>query len=105
MSTISIRLYDIFRKNLKLQESEAKELVEVVQEVIQHKLADKHEHMEQRLQKDIQSLKDYIDNRFATREDLSNLRTDLSRTIYYTSLGQLVAIIASVISLILVLKK
>ena len=123
MSTVSIRLYDIFRKNLKLQEAEAKELVGVIQDVVEEKQADKHKHLEQMVQKDIKLLgehmdqefgrvakefgymKDYINSKFATKEDLANLKADLSKTIYYASLGQLIAIIASVISLVLILKK
>jgi predicted GNAT family acetyltransferase len=120
MSTASIRLYDIFRKNLKLQEVEAKELVEVIQDIAKTESADKHKHIEQMVQKDMTIfdqqmnkefgyMKTYIDNRFATKEDIAKdlaaLRAELSRTIYLTSLGQLVAIIASVISLVLILKK
>lgn len=116
MSTISIRLYDIFRKNLKLQEAEAKELVGVIQDIAKTEQADKHQHIEKMVQKDIQLLKEhvdkefgymkaYMDNKFATKEDLSALRTELSKTIYFTSLAQLIAIIASVISLVLILKK
>jgi hypothetical protein len=45
------------------------------------------------------------DTKFATRDDLSVLRADLLRTVYLTSLGQLLAIVASVISLVLILKK
>lgn len=116
MSTASSRLYDIFRKNLKLQESEARELVGVIQDIAKTEQADKHEHLEQMMQKDIQLLNDrmtkefvymknYMDDKFATREDLSSLRAELSKTIYLTSLGQLIAIIASVISLVLILKK
>jgi adenylate kinase family enzyme len=123
MSTISIRLYDIFRKNLKLQEAEAKELVEVIQDVMEEKQAVKHEHTEQMVQKDIKLLsehidlkfghmtkefeymRDYMNTKFATKEELANLKADMSKTIYVVSLGQLIAIIASVISLVLILKK
>lgn len=44
-------------------------------------------------------------NELASKEDVSNLRAELLKAIYLTSLGQLLAIIASVVSLILVLKK
>ncbi len=44
-------------------------------------------------------------NELATKEDVFNLRTELLKTIYLTSLGQLIAIIASVVSLILILKR
>lgn len=127
MSTVHIRLYDIFRKNLKLQEVEAKELVEVIQEVVKTESADKHKHIEQMMQKDIKALAEhmdhefgrmreymtqefgnmrhYVDTKFATKEELANVKADLSKTIYFTSLAQLIAIIASVISLVLILKK
>jgi hypothetical protein len=38
----------------------------------------------------------------ATKEDLANVKSDLQKTIYLASLGQLFAIVASVVSLILV---
>lgn len=60
----------------------------------------------------IQILEDKVDDKFeqrkselSTKEDVSNLLAELLRTIYLTSLGQLIAIIASVVSLILILKK
>jgi aspartyl/asparaginyl-tRNA synthetase len=112
MGTVSIRLYDMFRKNLKLEESEARELVGAIQEMAKAEQADKHEYIEEMVQKDIKSLKDYMakefdfmDKKFATKEDLASLRSELSRTIYLTSLGQLLAIVASVISIVMILKK
>ncbi|WP_315815619.1 hypothetical protein [Paraflavitalea speifideaquila] len=45
-----------------------------------------------------------LDTKFATKEELANLKADLSKAIYFTSLAQLIAIIASVISLVLILK-
>ena len=44
-------------------------------------------------------------NELATKEDVSNLRAELLKTIFLTSLGQLLAIVVSVVSLIMVLKK
>jgi len=43
--------------------------------------------------------------RIANKEDLSALRTEILRTVYLTSVGQLLAIVSSVIAIILVLKK
>lgn len=57
--------------------------------------------MEEKVEKKFEQKK----NELATKEDVSNFRAQLLRTIYLTSLGQLIAIIASVVSLILVLKK
>ena len=62
-----------------------------------------------RVAKEFGYMKDYMDSRFATKEDLAKdlaaVKAELSRTIYLTSLGQLVAIIASVISIVMILKK
>ena len=44
-------------------------------------------------------------DQIATKTDLNNLRTELQKTIYQVSLGQVVAIIASVISIMLLLRK
>jgi hypothetical protein len=105
-----------------LQEVQAKELVEVIHDVVKEEVADKHEHIEQMTQKDIKLLAEHMDHefrrmrehmrqefahldtKFATKEELVNLKSDLSKTIYFTSLTQLIAIIASVISLVLILK-
>jgi hypothetical protein len=52
------------------------------------------------------SYKDYSNTKFATKDDLSFLRTDLTKAIYMTSLGQLLAIVISVASLVvLILRK
>lgn len=123
MSTVHIRLYDILRRDLKLQEVQAKEVVEVIHDVVKEEVADKHKHIEQIMQKDLKLFAERMDNefghmreymrqefarldtKFATKEELANLKADLSKTIYFTSLTQLIAIIASVISLVLILKK
>ncbi|NII29134.1 hypothetical protein HB364_28910 [Pseudoflavitalea sp. X16] len=109
MSTISIRLYDIFRKNLKLQEAEAKELVEVIQNVVEEKQADKHKHLEQMVQKDIKLLNEHmdlefghmkayiakefahLDFKFATKEDLSSTRVEIVRWMFIFWVGQIAA--------------
>jgi hypothetical protein len=40
----------------------------------------------------------------ATKQDLIDLRTDLSKTIYLVSMGQLLAIIGSVVAIVNLLK-
>ncbi len=92
MSTVHIRLYDIFRKDLNLQEVQAKELAEVIHDVVKEEVADKHKHIEQMAQKDIKLLAEHMDHefkrmreymrqefahldtKFATKEELANLR-------------------------------
>ncbi len=80
----AIRLYEIFKSSIGEKEAEA--LIHTIDE----KMNDKFEQKK---------------NELASKDDVSALRAELLRTIYLTSLGQLVAIIASVVSLILVLKK
>lgn len=38
MSTVNLKLYDLLRKNLKLDEDKAKEFVEIVQTTIQEEI-------------------------------------------------------------------
>lgn len=43
-------------------------------------------------------------NTLATKADISNLRAELLRTIYLVSVGQLIAIVGSVMALVSLLK-
>ncbi len=79
-----IKLYELLKS--RIGEKEAEAFIEILEEKVEKKFEQKK-------------------NELATKEDVSNLRAELLRTIYLTSLGQLLAIIASVISLILVLKR
>ncbi len=79
-----IQLYDLLKT--KIGEKEANAFIEILERKVDEKFDE-----------NIRSL--------ATKEDLANTRSELLRTIYLTSLGQLIAIIASVISIILALKK
>jgi len=79
-----IRLYDLLKS--RLGEEEAETFVEILEKKVDEKFEEKK-------------------NSLATKEDLSGLRSEVLRTIYLGSPGQLIAIIASVISIILVLKK
>lgn len=79
-----IKLYELLKS--RIGEKEAEAFIQILEEKVEKKFEQKK-------------------NELATKEDVSNLRAELLRTIYLTSSGQLVAIIASVVSLILVLKK
>ena len=57
--------------------------------------------LEQKVDKKFEEKRDTI----ANKQDLADLESRLLRTIYLTSIGQLLAIVASVVSLILILKK
>jgi len=79
-----IKLYELLKS--RIGEKEAEAFIQILEEKVEKKFEQKK-------------------NELATKEDVSNLRAELLRTIYLTSSGQLIAIIASVVSLILVLKK
>lgn len=86
-----IQLYELLKN--KIGDKEAEAFVHIIEEKMEAKI-------------------DQRKNELATKEDISllkesnsALRAELLRTIYLTSMGQLLAVIASVVSLILVLKK
>jgi hypothetical protein len=79
-----IRLYELLKT--RIGEKEAEAFIQIIEEKMEKKFDQKKSEL-------------------ATKEDVSSLRAELLRTIYLTSLGQLIAIIASVVSLMLVLKK
>jgi hypothetical protein len=91
MAIAQIQMYELLK--CKIGEKEAETFVQLISE-----------NMDARI--------DQRKHELATKEDISllkennfTLRAELLRTIYLTSMGQLIAIIASVVSLILVLKK
>ncbi len=79
-----IKLYELLKTRIGDKEAEA--FIQILEERVDKKFEERK-------------------SEFATKEDVSNLRAELLRTIYLTSLGQLITIIASVVSLILILKK
>ncbi|OQP39919.1 hypothetical protein A4H97_17015 [Niastella yeongjuensis] len=124
MEITQIQLFDLFRS--KFGDKEAEAFVHVIEEKMDTKI-------NQRMQL-VATKDDIADLRIATRDDISVLRlemaalreslkgdilklevsthddigkmkNDLSRTIYLTSLGQLFAIVAAVVSLTLLLLK
>ena len=84
MIVSEIKLYELLKA--KIGDKEAEAFVEIPEKKVEHKFNDKK-------------------GELATKEDLSGLRSELLRTIYLTSMGQLLAIVASVIAIILALKK
>jgi len=91
MNTIDIKLYDIFRKDLNLPEGKAQELVQAIGEAIKDQSSGKHEHTTEIIHKDIQSLKEYIDSKFSSKEDVANTRTDMIKWMFIFWIGQIAA--------------
>lgn len=95
MIVSEIKLYELLKAKLGQKEAEA--FVEILDSKVCHKFDEK--------KNELATKEDVHDLRIKTKEDISSLRSELLRSIYVTSLGQLLAIIASVISIIMILKK
>jgi hypothetical protein len=90
MSTVNIKLYDIFRNDLHLPETKARELVEVIQEAVKDDInASKEEY--KGLWKDGFRILD---------SKIDKLEIKLTKAIYLTSLIQFLAIMASVAAIV-----
>jgi hypothetical protein len=102
MEMNQIQMYEVLKS--KLGEKETKAFVHLIDEKMDAKInARKHELA---TKEDISVLKDDIAAlRLSTKEDMMKLKDELLRTFFVTSLGQLIAIVACVISLILVIAK
>jgi hypothetical protein len=97
-----IKLYDLLKT--KIGEKEAEAFVEILDKGVEEKFEEKKNILATK--EDINNLKQDINNlRVSTKEEIISVRSELLRTVYLTSLGQVIAIIASVISIILALKK
>ena len=109
MEISQIQLFDLFRS--KFGDKEAEAFVHIIEEKMntrfelrKHELATKGDIA--CLKEDILCLRQEIAAvRDSTKDDMRKLKDELLKTIYLTSLGQLFAIVASVISLILLLLK
>ena len=86
-----IKLYELLKQRIGEREAEA--FIQILDERVNNKFEEKK--LELATKKDIADLK----------VEMFTMKGDLLKTIYITSLGQLVAIVASVISLTLVLNK
>lgn len=83
MIVSEIKLYELLKA--KIGEAEAEAFVEILDKKVDKKFDDKKEIL-------------------ATKQDVEDLRSELLRTIYLVSLGQLLAIIGSVVAIVNLLK-
>ena len=86
-----IKLYELLKKRIGEREAEA--FIQILDQRVGQKSEEKKSEL---------ATKDDITN---LRKEMVTMKGDLLKTIYVTSLGQLFAIIGSVISLIFVLNK
>jgi len=83
MIVSELQLYELLKA--KIGEREAGAFVELLDKKVDQKFEDKKEWL-------------------VNKQDLSNLRAEISRTIYLVSLGQLLAIVGSVVAIVNLLK-
>lgn len=83
MIVSEIQLYELLKA--RIGEREAGAFVELMDKKVDQKFENKLEWL-------------------VSKQDLSDLRTELSRTIYLVSIGQLLAIVASVVAIVNLLR-
>jgi hypothetical protein len=83
MIVSELQLYELLKA--KIGEREAGAFVELLDKKVDQKFEDKKEWL-------------------VNKQDLSDLRAEISRTIYLVSLGQLLAIVGSVVAIVNLLK-
>jgi hypothetical protein len=83
MIVSELQLYELLKA--KIGEREAGAFVELLDKKVDQKFDDKKEWL-------------------VNKQDLSDLRAEISRTIYLVSLGQLLAIVGSVVAIVNLLK-
>lgn len=85
MNTLNIRLYDVARQKLKLNEDDAKEFAVAIEEATEHTNTDI-------------ATKDFV------RKEISEAKVDIYKAISWASLIQILTIIGSIIALYKLLK-
>jgi hypothetical protein len=91
MEISQIRMYELLRN--KFGDKEAEAFVHIIGENMDSRIEQRKHEL---------ATKDDI---YRLKDEMLTMRTELSRTIYLTSIGQLFAIVASVISLMLLILK
>jgi len=106
----NIRLYDIFRKDLRLPDERAHELVQAIDEVVKEGYEERLKGMAtkeyvkgeiQVVKDEILVTKDFVKSEINRVElKVEQLKSELTKSIFWTSLVQFLAIIGAVIGII-----
>ena len=106
----SIRLYDIFRKDLHLPDEKAHELVQTINETVKGDLDDNLQGLATKefVREEIIATKEFVRGEIlAVKEEIHRVelkveqtKSDLTKAIFWTSLIQFLAIIGSVVGII-----
>lgn len=94
MSTVEIKLYDIFRKDLKLDDDRARFLAEVIQETVKAEVSNRHVEYKSQLKEDIFKIEIQLNSK------IEQSKTDMIKWMFafwvgstITTLGGLLAIL------------
>jgi polyhydroxyalkanoate synthesis regulator phasin len=93
MYVSELKLFDVLRLKFKMNEADAKEIVQEAMKA--EKAID--EKIEEEVERKIENL--------ATKQNLADIKTELSRQIYFVGLIQFLAIVSSVIAIIAFMMK
>ena len=104
MTAVNIKRYDIFRNDLHLPETKAKELVEAIDEAVNENVNLSKYEYESLWKDDFKALDDKIsgiDKEVGRLElKMEQTKSELSKAIYVTGLIQFLAIVGYVVSLV-----
>jgi biotin operon repressor len=98
-ATQSLKIFQILNVHFK-NETDATKLVEAIEAVVDEKVGSKTEVFEKIVTKDIDSLRQEMYKVFSTKQDASEIKAELTKTIYIVGLVQFLAIVGSVIGII-----
>lgn len=96
MIAMNVRLYNVFRAKFHLSELDAQEVVTEIEDTIKEQHAIKHNYIVEIINKDISSLREHMDAKFAaidgkfdnistnyaTKKDLAEQKTDIIRWVF-----------------------
>lgn len=99
MTSVQIRLYDLFRKELNLPDEKAAAFVSAVEDVVDNEL--KNERQNLATKGDVLSVKEDIHK---LEIKLEQSKTDLYKAIFWTSIVQLFAILGGVLAIVKFMK-
>ncbi len=98
-ATQSLKIFQILNVHFK-NDADATKVVEAIEAVVDEKISTKTELFEKIVTKDVDSLRQEMYKVFSTKQDLYEVKSDLTKSIYIVGLVQFIAIIASVIGII-----
>ncbi len=99
MTSVQIKLYDLFRKELNLPDDKAAAFVAAVEEVVEQEF--RNEKQALTTKEDIRSIKD---NLHALELKIEQSKGDIYKAMFWTGIVQLIAILSGVLAIVKFMK-